>query len=208
MNLLNLRLGCNDMDKARAFYDATFGALGLPPSSTPKEYPIIMYKLPGGPNFAVGPALRFGTWIWGLGMNDVIFTPKKTGANFDLPEEIQSLAPIQKHINLFSNVTAFRDTYENLCHYSGWVILTTGQAPRDTNDIPGETLDVTIANEIGRALRAIRQRTILRQPMPAVHRDIDNGELHAQVILPSFALRQLAYPKSTRYLADASLMPH
>jgi catechol 2,3-dioxygenase-like lactoylglutathione lyase family enzyme len=56
MNLLNLRLGCNDMDKARAFYDATFGALGLPPSATPKEYPIIMYKIPGGPNFAVGPA--------------------------------------------------------------------------------------------------------------------------------------------------------
>ncbi len=56
MKLLNLRVGCNDMAKARAFYDATFGALGLPPSSTPPEYPILMYKLPGGPNFAVGPA--------------------------------------------------------------------------------------------------------------------------------------------------------
>ena len=56
MHLQNLRLGCNDMAKARAFYDATFGALGLPPSNTPAEYPIVMYKLPGGPNFAVGPA--------------------------------------------------------------------------------------------------------------------------------------------------------
>ena len=56
MKLLNLRIGCNDMDKARAFYDATFGALGLPPSSAPAEYPILMYKLPGGPNFAIGPA--------------------------------------------------------------------------------------------------------------------------------------------------------
>ena len=56
MHLQNLRLGCNDMEKARAFYDATFGALGLPPSATPREYPIILYKLPGGPNFAVGPA--------------------------------------------------------------------------------------------------------------------------------------------------------
>ena len=57
MKLINLRLGTNDMDKARAFYDATFGALGLPPSNTPKEYPIVMYKLPGdGPNFAIGPA--------------------------------------------------------------------------------------------------------------------------------------------------------
>jgi catechol 2,3-dioxygenase-like lactoylglutathione lyase family enzyme len=56
MKLLNLRLGTNDLAKARAFYDATFGALGLAPSATPEQYPIIMYKLPDGPNFAVGPA--------------------------------------------------------------------------------------------------------------------------------------------------------
>lgn len=56
MQLINLRLGTNDLAKARAFYDATFGALGLAPSSAPAEYPIILYKLPGGANFAVGPA--------------------------------------------------------------------------------------------------------------------------------------------------------
>ena len=56
MKLLNLRVGCNDLEKARAFYDATFGALGLPPSNAPAEYPILLYKLPGGPNFAIGPA--------------------------------------------------------------------------------------------------------------------------------------------------------
>jgi catechol 2,3-dioxygenase-like lactoylglutathione lyase family enzyme len=57
MKLMNLRLGTNDLAKARAFYDATFGALGLPPTTTPEAYPIIMYKMPeGGPNFAVGPA--------------------------------------------------------------------------------------------------------------------------------------------------------
>ncbi len=56
MKLLNLRLGCNDIEKARAFYDATFGALGLPPSAPPVERQMIRYKLPGGPNFAVSPA--------------------------------------------------------------------------------------------------------------------------------------------------------
>jgi catechol 2,3-dioxygenase-like lactoylglutathione lyase family enzyme len=56
MRLMNLRLGTNDLAKARAFYDATFGALGLDPCSTPAEYPMVMYKLPGGPNFALGPA--------------------------------------------------------------------------------------------------------------------------------------------------------
>ena len=56
MKLMNLRLGCNDLDKARAFYDATFGALGVERTQMPPEYPIAMYKIPGGPNFAVGPA--------------------------------------------------------------------------------------------------------------------------------------------------------
>ena len=54
MHFLNLRLGTNDLAKARAFYDATFAALGLPPSSTPEQYPMVGYKLPGGPNFMLG----------------------------------------------------------------------------------------------------------------------------------------------------------
>ena len=103
---------------------------------------------------AGGPMpVRFGTWGWGLGMAKSIFVPKKTGPNFDLPEEIESLARVRDHINLFTNVTAFRDTYENLCHYTGWIISRTGAAPKDSNDIPGETIDVTIANQIGRTTR-------------------------------------------------------
>ena len=56
MKMLNVRLGTNDLAKARAFYDATFGALGLPACSTPGEYQMIMYSLPGGPNFMLGAA--------------------------------------------------------------------------------------------------------------------------------------------------------
>lgn len=56
MRLQNLRLGCNDLAKARAFYDATFGALGVPACSTPADYPVIIYKLPDGTNFILGPA--------------------------------------------------------------------------------------------------------------------------------------------------------
>ncbi len=56
MKLINLRLGTNDLAKARAFYDATFGALGVSRAPMPEEYPIVLYKLPGGVNFAVGPA--------------------------------------------------------------------------------------------------------------------------------------------------------
>jgi hypothetical protein len=97
--------------------------------------------------------LRFGTWFWGLGMTKNIFVPKKIGAGYDLPEEIASWKNISQHVNLFTNLTAFRDTEGNLCHYTGWVIGMTGTAPKSGNDKPGETIDTTIANQIGRTTR-------------------------------------------------------
>ncbi|MGI9205149.1 MAG: DUF1552 domain-containing protein [Woeseiaceae bacterium] len=96
---------------------------------------------------------RFGTWSWGLGMSEAIFVPKKTGLNFDLPPEIASLAPVQEHINLFTNFHVFKDAAPNLCHHSGWVILRSGIAPFTAENRPGETIDVTIARKIGNATR-------------------------------------------------------
>jgi hypothetical protein len=97
--------------------------------------------------------VRFGTWFWGLGGNASVFIPKKVGADYDLPEEIASWAPVKQHINLISGLTAFRDTDPNLCHYTGWIINMTGQSPKAGGDKPGETLDTTIANQIGRTTR-------------------------------------------------------
>lgn len=96
---------------------------------------------------------RFGTWSWGLGMNEAVFVPKKTGANFDLPPEIEALAPIQNHINLFTNFHVFQDSAPNLCHHSGWVLLRSGIAPLTAENKPGETLDVTVARKIGNDTR-------------------------------------------------------
>jgi catechol 2,3-dioxygenase-like lactoylglutathione lyase family enzyme len=56
MHLLSIRVGTNDKARAKAFYDATFAALGLEPSNTPEDYPIVMYQLPGGQAFIVGAA--------------------------------------------------------------------------------------------------------------------------------------------------------
>lgn len=97
--------------------------------------------------------LRFGTWSWGLGMSEEIFVPKKTGANFDLPPEIASLKPIQKHINLFTNYHVFKDAAPNLCHATGWIILRSGIAPMSSSNRPGETIDVTVARKIGNSTR-------------------------------------------------------
>ena len=97
--------------------------------------------------------LRFGTWSWGLGMCEPVFVPKKTGRNFDLPEEIAALAPIQEHINLFTNFHVFRDDAPNLCHHSGWVVLRSGIAPVTRENRPGETIDVAVARRLGNATR-------------------------------------------------------
>lgn len=56
MLLKSLRVGSNDLAATRAFYDATFGTLGVAPSAMPPEYPIVLYKLPGGTNFLAGAA--------------------------------------------------------------------------------------------------------------------------------------------------------
>ena len=97
--------------------------------------------------------VRFGTWFWGLGMDSKIFIPKKVGAGFDLPEELDALKPIQKHINLYTGFNAFRDSSPLLCHYTGWVIMRTGMAPENGDNRPGETLDVTVSKKIGRTTR-------------------------------------------------------
>lgn len=54
--LLSVRLGTDNKERAKAFYDATFTALGYPLSETPDEYPVLMYRLPGGASLILGPA--------------------------------------------------------------------------------------------------------------------------------------------------------
>lgn len=96
--------------------------------------------------------VRFGTWGYGLGGTSDIFVPKKTGPNYDLPEEIASWARVRDHINLFTNGVAFPDSSPNRNHYTGWVVSRTGIAPAESG-MPAETIDVTMAKQIGRATR-------------------------------------------------------
>src|SRR5882672_8500552 len=93
--------------------------------------------------------VRFGTWSWGLGIARAAFNPKVTGVGWELPDEIACLKPVQRHLNIFTDYMAYRDSSENLCHYSGWVTSRSGSAPTKGGDKPGETLDVTVANKIG-----------------------------------------------------------
>ena len=95
--------------------------------------------------------VRFGTWGYGLGGTTSVFVPKKLGADYDLPPEIESWARVREHINLFTNSKGYLDGNSNRCHYSGWVIARCGIAPSDR--IPGETIDTTMAKQIGKTTR-------------------------------------------------------
>ena len=96
--------------------------------------------------------VRFGTWFWGLGMNASIFVPKKTGTDFEFPEEIEVLAPLRDKINILTNATAFRDNSPVQCHFTGWAVSRTGVAPSN-RILGGESYDVKIANQISRTRR-------------------------------------------------------
>lgn len=93
--------------------------------------------------------VRFGTWFWGLGMNPAAFTPKIIGANYDLPPELAPLKDVKQHINVFSGFNIRKDDAPNLCHYTGAVALRSGGAPATRNDLPTESIDVTVARKIG-----------------------------------------------------------
>ena len=109
----------------------------------------------GGQALAAGTPLptRFGTWFWGCGMNTKIFVPKKVGPNFDLPEELESIRPVQKNINVFSNFRVLTDGRPNLCHTTGWIALRSGTAPRNRSDLPAPSIDVLVADAIGNGTR-------------------------------------------------------
>lgn len=83
-------------------------------------------------------------------MSKDVFVPKKFGTGYDLPLEIEALKSVRQHINIFSNFNTTTDGRPNLCHYSGWVTLRSGTAPGDRQDLAAPSVDVLIADAIGR----------------------------------------------------------
>jgi hypothetical protein len=96
---------------------------------------------------------RFGTWFWGLGMSDCVFTPKTVGARYDLPPELAPLKDVKDHVNVFTKFNLKRDGAPNLCHTTGWVALRCGAVPASRTDLPNESIDVTIGRQIGGTTR-------------------------------------------------------
>ena len=97
--------------------------------------------------------VRFGTWVWGLGMDKNVFVPKKVGFDYDLPPQIASWKDVKQHINLFSNFNVITDGKPAGAHFAGWVACLTGVVPAATGSLLYPTIDVVVADAIAGASR-------------------------------------------------------
>jgi hypothetical protein len=66
---------------------------------------------------------------------------------------MDSLKGVKQYFNVLTDFTAFKDNAQNFCHHTGWVISRSGIAPMQAGEVPDETVDITIANQIGRTTR-------------------------------------------------------
>lgn len=97
--------------------------------------------------------VRFGTWFWSLGMNEQVWVPDKVGEHYDLKLELAALASVKEHVNIFSRFRTEFNGRTPIVHYTGWVVLRCGDTPASDTDLPGESIDVTIADAIGGTTR-------------------------------------------------------
>lgn len=96
--------------------------------------------------------VRFGTWIWGCGFVPEKWIPTATGADYELPVDLQPLAPYRDRLALFSGFDVKLDGVPNKPHITGCLGLRTG-IPVPNDKVAAPTLDVLIGEQIGRDTR-------------------------------------------------------
>jgi hypothetical protein len=113
-----------------------------------------------GTAFADGATLpvRFGTYFWGLGLTDTPtggtrWVPSKTGRDYEIMPELESLKPVKDKVSVFSGFRAIGDGRPNLVHWSGHASILSGVAPALTGRFDGPSFDTRIADAIGISTR-------------------------------------------------------
>jgi hypothetical protein len=96
--------------------------------------------------------VRFGTWFWGLGVTEDRWKPAKTGAGYDVSEELKPIEPYKDKITVLSGFDVILDGKPNLPHNSGGIGIRTGVAPGKV-ELPAPSFDVLIADQIGKQTR-------------------------------------------------------
>ncbi|MEQ9449809.1 MAG: DUF1552 domain-containing protein, partial [Rhodospirillaceae bacterium] len=93
--------------------------------------------------------VRFGTWFWGCGMSPGQWEPTTEGTGFDLPPNLQVLAPYKESLSVFSGLKTFLDGNPLRPHVSGAQGVYIGATGKE----PDPSIDVLIADHIGAKTR-------------------------------------------------------
>jgi hypothetical protein len=94
---------------------------------------------------------RFASWFWALGLGEADYRPKQAGIDYELPHQLESLAPFKKKMNLFSGGEVFLDGQSNNTHFTGVQGLITGKVSGGAEFFG--SLDTLIGEQIGRGTR-------------------------------------------------------
>lgn len=99
--------------------------------------------------------VRFGTWYWGMGHTPghAIREKAQTAPGIEFLEETKALKPYEQDMTFFGGFGMPLDGRSNYTHFTGWVGNRTGTVPQKEGEIANPTLDLLIADEVGRGTR-------------------------------------------------------
>lgn len=93
---------------------------------------------------------RLVVFLWGNGNRPELWTPAVTGPDYELPPELESLAPVRSKLSV---VTGLSTKVDNISpHWSGAAGLLTGAQVVGTDDdwtVAGPTIDQVVAEAVG-----------------------------------------------------------
>lgn len=140
--------------------------------------------------------VRFGTWFWGCGMNPDRWAPAKQGFDYDLPPELEALAPVKDRVSVLSGFNTILDGRPNLPHWTGVMANLTGSVPNVEPEVPAPTLDILIARRIGTTTRfrslemsctGVPTQSYSRESQSVVNSStVSPLELYARIFGPDF----------------------
>ncbi len=97
--------------------------------------------------------VRFGTYFWGLGLTPGRWVPTRTGHDYDLLPELESLGDLKKKTTVFSGFNTITDGKPNIVHWTGHAGILTGVAPAKDKLFDLPSFDVAVADAIGGGTR-------------------------------------------------------
>lgn len=152
----------------------------------------------------------FGTWFWGCSLTPGRWEPKTIGAHFEIPVELQPLAPYKKYLNVYSGMKAYLDGKPPKPHQAGRQSVFSGDVPAPNgHELP--SIDSLISDSIGTRTRfrslevagtGNPRDTVSRRSATVANASIGTPEeLYARVFGPEFT-----DPNAANFKPDPSVM--